>query len=83
MGYVTPMSHPRTYTREIADPPEWMDEEERAIRENVMNDMVELTQRRGSVPAVVGELLARYLEGEFDDAQLFCEFEKAYRSRCH
>ena len=77
------MSQPRTYTRHVAEPRDWMDEEERVIRQNINNDMIELTKRRGCIPLVVGELLARYIEGELDDQQLMSEFDRAYRSRCH
>ena len=72
-----------TYTRHIADPPDWMDEEEFYVRQSITEEMIQLSQRGGRVPVVVGELLARYLEGDLDDAQLQAEFDKAYRSRCH
>lgn len=77
------MSQPRTYIQQIAEPPDWMDEEERVIRQNIINDMIELTKRHGCIPLVVGELLARYIKGELDDQQLMNEFDRAYRSRCH
>lgn len=49
-----------------------------------MSEMVNLMrQKHSGMSAPVVELLARYMEGEFDDDQLKAEFGKAYRQRCN
>ena len=74
----------KPYTRRIADPPAWMDVDERTCRETIVSEMVDLMgQKHGGMSAPVVELLARYMEGEFDDDQLKAEFDKAYRQRCN
>lgn len=78
------MTQFKSYTRCIADPPAWMDEEERSCRERIASEMVGLMrQKHGGMSAPVVELLARYVEGELDDDQLKIEFDKAHRQRCN
>ena len=74
----------KSYTRYIAEPPSWMDGEERTCRERIVSEMVNLMrQKHSGMSAPVVELLARYMEGEFDDDQLKAEFGKTYRQRCN
>lgn len=73
----------KRYTRVIADPPSWMDPEEREHREAVMEEVVDMMRQRGGMPAPAAELLASYVEGSLDDAELLLEVDKAYLSLCH
>ena len=78
------MSQFKSYTRYVGDPPSWMDEEERTCRKTIVSEMADLMrQQHGGMSAPVVDLLARYVEGEFDDDQLKDEFDKAYRQRCN
>lgn len=77
------MGHFKPYTRVIADPPSWMDAEEREHREAVMHEVVGMMRQRGGMPAPAAELLASYVEGSLDDAELLLEVDKAYLTLCH
>lgn len=61
------MDKPTSFTRDIADRPDWMDEEDRAEREDLLFLMLSEFNRTGCAPRPVVELLAQYVEGELDD----------------
>lgn len=61
------MDKPTSFTRDIADRPDWMDEEDRAEREDLPFLMLAEFSRTGCAPPPVVELLAQYVEGELDD----------------
>lgn len=77
------MSAFKPYTRVIADPPDWMGAEEREHREAVLDQVVGLMRERGGMPAPAAELLASYVEGALDEAELLVEIDKAYVALCH
>ena len=66
----------KTYTRIIANPPSWMDAEEREQREAVVDEIVSLLRRTGGLPAPIGELLACYVEGKLNEDELLVEVDR-------
>lgn len=61
------MDKPTNFTRDIADRPDWMDEEDRAEREDFLFLMVAEFSRTGCASLPVIELVAQYVEGALDD----------------
>jgi hypothetical protein len=57
--------------------------EEREHRGAVMDHVVDLMRQHGGMPAPAAELLASYVEGSLDEAELLVEVDKAYFALCH
>lgn len=66
----------KTYTRIIANPPSWMDAEEREQREAVVDEILSLLRRTGGLPTPIGELLASYVEGKLNEDELLVEVDR-------
>lgn len=66
----------KTYTRIVANPPSWMDAEEREQREAVVDEILSLLRRTGGLPAPIGELLACYVEGKLNEDELLVEVDR-------
>lgn len=65
-----------TYTRIIANPPSWMDAEEREQREAVVDEILTVLRKTGRLPAPIGELLASYVEGKLNEDELLVEVDR-------
>lgn len=77
------MDKSTNFTRHIADRPDWMDEEDRAEREDLMFLMFAEFSRMGCAPPPVVELLAQYVEGELDDEDFLGAVQKLGTHRLH
>lgn len=75
------MKRPLPYSRYLADPPDWMDSEERALREDLMFDMDAALRQQGRLlPAPIGELIASYVGGDMDEDELMRRVHQMNRS---
>ena len=70
------MQTSKTYTRIIANPPSWMDAEERQHREAVVDEILTLLRTNCRLPAPIGELLAAYVEGKLNENELLVEVDR-------
>ncbi len=70
------MQTAKTYTRIIANPPSWMDAEERQHREEIVDEILTLVRMTGGLPAPIGELLACYVEGKLNEDELLVEVDR-------